>query len=808
LSTSTAAGSIDNHIENALLGRGTTNGNGKGRQQKGVLKTFGPSDFGRRYARNIPLPAWPRHVGTNNPFTQEVQHGLLRTGAITVNALSNPLDQYTVLRDPYTLPDKLRYEDMFRTEPVIRTAILRKVQFTLGKKGRTVLDVVDDFETVNQLARQTIVKKQAKKNEMMQQQTSQFNDSLQNFINQLNDQYGTDESAVQYLQNQTPGLPPQFVPFPNPQTQAAASAKGFGSAPPTPSVRSQANRPKAPRTITPVPYITGVELPGTEPNAPEPPTTVATPPPQAQETIDASEFSVITPEPSVELDSGDINDYDGMKRQALEAVMSNQEYLKMKNDIDKINRKVGLYEKLPASVTQAYVYGRNAMFIEKDDYGVPTDLKVLNSMKMGQVFANIQSWQLEGIRYTDYQEPEDILAAEDIVYFTNLDYNVSPNTLWYGYSSVEPVVDLGETNRLIDAIDIKEIIRGLYAGIGIVRFDTKNDAEIQKLVSSFNPGLLTVTNLPFTLQMEKLAHDLNQIIEARNHNDLRIMRGIEIPSPLMGFEDVTNRATLEQALIAWKESVLDFQRKWIQDTLDAQWYTTLVSILLNEPDVEKLQVKVRQEFEDITFLSQKDRMIALLPAYQAGVIPLEKLLKELDMQDVIEQMQIEEERQEYQQQLNAHYQALTNLYAQHMRNLHQARMAAGGPTAATAPTAAGGAQQQPQPQQPQQPQQQQQPSTPATMTSPPPKPPKQQQPPQQLQQSQNQTSPSILLPTQGGAGKQRPQKKVKLVQGAISTEISQEEEQEEEKPEEQPEPIPATTKPSLKDRLFFRKQIV
>src|SRR5881398_2921172 len=53
------------------------------------------------------------------------------------SAVVNPSDigagTYAILRDPYTWPMKIRFEESYRCDPVVRSAINREVAFILGK---------------------------------------------------------------------------------------------------------------------------------------------------------------------------------------------------------------------------------------------------------------------------------------------------------------------------------------------------------------------------------------------------------------------------------------------------------------------------------------------------------------------------------------------------------------------------------------------------------------------------------------------------------------------------------------------------
>lgn len=164
------------------------------------------------------------------------------------------------------------------------------------------------------------------------------------------------------------------------------------------------------------------------------------------------------------------------------------------------------------------------------------------------------------------------------------------------------------------------------------------DAEIDNFLENFYPGTWNGTSQDVIVETHDLHIDLSALTNERNENDKRIMRGIGIPSFIMGFEDVTNRATSEQVLNAWRESELNDRRTWLQDQLEPQWFDMIITNEFPDVDVKNLRIKAKMEFEDITFETLADKTSAVVPLYQAGIVPLEKVLKLLDMEDVLEQV--------------------------------------------------------------------------------------------------------------------------------------------------------------------------
>lgn len=339
--------------------------------------------------------------------------------------------------------------------------------------------------------------------------------------------------------------------------------------------------------------------------------------------------------------------FEDMKKKAFDKVVGNKEYQDMKTDFDSLNKKIGLRRFLKSALVQCKVLGRSALFVEKDPDGMPAELKLLNCFKLGQVRANNDSWRFESVQYEDNNEPDNILDAQDLLYFTNIDYHISPDTLYYGYSDIEPIAHVSENNRIIDEIDIKEINRGLWASFGVVNFETKNDAEIQTFLRDYKPGTWIGTNLGIKVDVKELKHDLKDLIDERNENEKRILRGVGMPVFMNGFEDVTNRATSLTVAQIWKEGDLEDDRSDLRDQIEPQWCETYVLNYLGiktEKQLQDLDVKIKMEFEDIVFETLGEKVDALVPLYNLGFIGPERFLKMVGLEDVADEVKTEQEK--------------------------------------------------------------------------------------------------------------------------------------------------------------------
>lgn len=325
--------------------------------------------------------------------------------------------------------------------------------------------------------------------------------------------------------------------------------------------------------------------------------------------------------------------------QAFNNVAGNKVYQEMKEWIDNLHSKVKYHEKLKAAMVSMKIYGRAALHIEKFGDLCPADLKLLNSQNLGEVIVKNGDWNLYAVRYndlpneavksnSDFERDDNVIYADEIIYFTNLNYNITPDTLWYGYSEVEPIVHVSECNRQIDMTDLKEINAKLWGAYGIIKFlESKDPTAMQKWLNDFKPGTWMATDANIEVDLHELKSSLKDLIEERDKNDLRILRAIGVPSFLAGFESITNRATVKSILESWKVSTINPERAMLKNIIEPQWLNTLVAYYLGTKKMPAIGVKIKQEFQDIVFETVKDNVESYLPLFEQGLITGYQLLR-------------------------------------------------------------------------------------------------------------------------------------------------------------------------------------
>jgi hypothetical protein len=335
------------------------------------------------------------------------------------------------------------------------------------------------------------------------------------------------------------------------------------------------------------------------------------------------------------------------KRAALDSINSNQTYLDAKKDIDHLQSKkaIRFHDKLISATKQTFIYGRAAIEIVKDTDDWPIALHVLNSKRLGKVEVDPNTWAFEGVHYADLPTNDDLLKAEDLIYFTINDDHVTPRSIHYGLSILEPVIDASETKRIIKQEDLKEAAKTLYAGVALIRFmnESITAAEMQNFANQITPGGWTSHKYDIEVTLQKIADNLQQMVDICDFCNREELRDIGIPSFIGGYEQIANYANSQQVLLAYKEVEINTGRTWLKDIIQTQWLNPLFYNLTGIDDSEDAlqypEVKLNYEFEDITFETTLDKVNTVLPLFDHHLISGEKVLKYVDMEDVVEEFQ-------------------------------------------------------------------------------------------------------------------------------------------------------------------------
>lgn len=362
----------------------------------------------------------------------------------------------------------------------------------------------------------------------------------------------------------------------------------------------------------------------------------------------------------------------------IQQVMTYEPYVRAMNCANEVLRKTNFRKVIHAAGVQASTYGRSCVEIVWDpSSGLPVRFNVLNSKLLGDVEVDPETWEFLGVHYRDLPKHDDLLEAENIIYITRNDVHISPGSMYYGLSDLEPVIDGSETKRIIKQLDLKEMSRSSWGGFGWIKFKNPNvtHQQIQEIVESMKPGAWTATDQDVEIDVKQIAQSAPILLEIIDAMNLETARDLEVPSPLAGYENKQNYSNLVQTLIAWKESSLDAERKWVKDIIESQLLNKIferelqrqgiqipesdyedvivqnTTVIPNEQPLNPLQpngmitqntqmippAKLVMQIEDPNFTPHKERVETAISLYSNDLISARKVLNEANMSDEIEE---------------------------------------------------------------------------------------------------------------------------------------------------------------------------
>ena len=272
------------------------------------------------------------------------------------------------------------------------------------------------------------------------------------------------------------------------------------------------------------------------------------------------------------------------KKAALDALSSNPSLLRYKAALDKINKDCKITQALKALFVQGACFGSDAAIIQRDpDDNLPISIKILPAMSLGRRFVHKSTWDLLGIEYLDYQFPDSIIPKEDIIYIAFRDYHMSPGTYHYGYSLVEKIIYLSETNRVINQRNLPETNYRLWSPMMVIKMPGSLNKETMRATKDAianGAGNTIIVNQQTQIEPVAINVSLQEMTNERLSNNLEIIRQMQFPEILYN-PDIMNRATAQELMEAWNIFVLGPYQVWIGDIIQEQWIDPILKTLID-----------------------------------------------------------------------------------------------------------------------------------------------------------------------------------------------------------------------------------
>lgn len=321
------------------------------------------------------------------------------------------------------------------------------------------------------------------------------------------------------------------------------------------------------------------------------------------------------------------------------------------------NCKLGTF--LKKNYRASHVFGRSASYIEKTPVEIPSlnlpvdtpiGLKPLKPMHLGNVAINPDNWEIMAVEYKDpkvtFKEYADIgikqlgqsgnvpfdqstqpkyLDSENLLYFVRNNNNMmrDEDDFFFGHSTIQSIMPLSEESRRLNQIVIPQLNQSHWAGTGIWFFNNWTVEQMDKFLSKIKPGgHIGVPQKDITFQEMQLKYDYPGLIQLRNELKKGILTAFGLPSFLMNFEEVTNRATAQTVVIGFNESTIQSERSWITDILDEQWYPRLFKLFYPDDEFIHIKLKMVTDYKNINFESFLQKAVATVSLFEKGMMTL------------------------------------------------------------------------------------------------------------------------------------------------------------------------------------------
>ena len=303
---------------------------------------------------------------------------------------------------------------------------------------------------------------------------------------------------------------------------------------------------------------------------------------------------------------------------ALQMIQSNDAYLDMLEEIMNRDDELDMIQRQIALIASAHAFGRAVQVRQYDGEGFPIRYIPLASARLGRVWVDRRTWRFLGVEYKDYTKNKRILLAKDILHYEVDDWHITPNALYYGMSTAENVIAIGERNRVANETSMPEIIKSLWAPIMLVKTTgPRSAAKMREIISNFKRGKTIFYNDDIEIQVIPLTHDLEKLNLVTRDGEKAIMRAFTVPIGV-AFEDDPNRATLEKSLQQWYDGPLKFKRSQFDQVMWKQHYKPQVEKMM--PVGEQIPFRIVTEYENIRTDSFLDMSSALLGWVNAGLL--------------------------------------------------------------------------------------------------------------------------------------------------------------------------------------------
>ena len=321
------------------------------------------------------------------------------------------------------------------------------------------------------------------------------------------------------------------------------------------------------------------------------------------------------------------------QNEAIKALSEDPLLVDYLDDLATIDEKVNATDRFTELLISGENFGRSVLVMQYDPDGIPVRLIPLASIRLGKVYADIETWEILGIEYKDYKGDQRILKAEDIIHYEANDYHIVPNSRYFGRSTAEPTMYTAMSLRTTNEIALPEIRKQKWAPFHILQLpQIESQEKLDQIRDALQPGKTQVWGAGDIKIHELKLNDINldQFHNSIVSSEKDIFRSFGI-ALVFAFQDEQNRSTAQFSSNLMRVTKLTKIRTRLKNVLEPQWYERNLRALMKKRDKEanQLQGDGLEQYQDTGVVNALERSTKILKI-DPNALPFRPRMKFVD----------------------------------------------------------------------------------------------------------------------------------------------------------------------------------
>ena len=322
------------------------------------------------------------------------------------------------------------------------------------------------------------------------------------------------------------------------------------------------------------------------------------------------------------------------QNEAIKALSEDPLLVDYLDDLATIDEKVNATDRFTELLISGENFGRSVLVMQYDPDGIPVRLIPLASIRLGKVYADIETWEILGIEYKDYKGDQRILKAEDIIHYEANDYHIVPNSRYFGRSTAEPTMYTAMSLRTTNEIALPEIRKQKWAPFHILQLpQIESQEKLDQIRDALQPGKTQVWGAGDIKIHELKLNDINldQFHNSIVSSEKDIFRSFGI-ALVFAFQDEQNRSTAQFSSNLMRVTKLTKIRTRLKNVLEPQWYERNLRALMKKRDKEANELQQAdglEQYQDTGVVNALERSTKILKI-DPNALPFRPRMKFVD----------------------------------------------------------------------------------------------------------------------------------------------------------------------------------